>query len=117
MGQDVTVLIASDAQASAARTRAALLRQGLNCPHSHIVSLDLAAQVAAERELTLIFVLIASDPKRATLALSRLRAATAAKIVAVGAALSAKDVLDAIHAGADDYLDESGEFDAELQGL
>jgi hypothetical protein len=48
MGQDVTVLIASDAQASAARTRAALLRQGLSCPHSHIVSLDLAAQVARD---------------------------------------------------------------------
>ncbi len=48
---------------------------------------------------------------------SILRAVSEANLVAVGAAPSHKDILDAIHAGADDYLDASAAFDAELEAL
>lgn len=117
MGSEAIVLVASDSPSSAARIQAALLRQGVECPHSRIVSVELAASTSDEQKPAVIFVPLASDRLHALQSLRRLRASTAVKIVAVGTASSPKDVLDAIHAGANDYLDESDGFEAELSAL
>lgn len=117
MGPETSVLVACDAPSSAARIRAALIRHGVDCPHSRVVSFELSATFAAEHELAVIFVPLAPGSDEAILALRRLRAATNAKIVAIGAASTPKDVLDVIHAGANDYVDDSESFEAELKAL
>ena len=62
-------------------------------------------------------VVMSPDRAKALDALTQVRALVGSKLVAVGAGPSPKDVLDAIHAGADDYLDAADEFDAELEAL
>jgi pilus assembly protein CpaE len=117
MGQPVSVLIASDVQSTATRIKTALLRLGLDCPHANVVSLELALHVASEQATDVFFVVMSPDRAKALDALTQVRALVGSKLVAVGAGPSPKDVLDAIHAGADDYLDAADEFDAELEAL
>src|SRR4029077_18212385 len=117
MAQLLTVLVASDVQSTATKIRTALIRQGLDCPHANVVSLELAPRVATEHETALVFVVAATDRGRASTALAQVRAASDATLVAVGTTPSPKDILDAIHAGADDFLDASGDLDLELESL
>jgi pilus assembly protein CpaE len=117
MRKELTVLIASDGQSMATKIKSELARQGIECPHGNVVSLELASRVAVESATNLIFVVLSPDGARGAAALTQVRAVSRAKIVAVGAAPAPKDILDAIRAGADDYLDLSGEFEAELELL
>lgn len=117
MAPDAVVLVACEAQSSGARIRSALLRQGVSCPHSQVVSYELAPSYAMELDPAVIFVVMAPQRADAIEAIRRLRSSTSVKIVAIGVASSPKDVLDVIHTGANDYLDESENFDAELKAL
>jgi Flp pilus assembly CpaE family ATPase len=58
-----------------------------------------------------------SDRPRLEQALGELRPAIASTIVAVGVPSSSKDVLAAVRAGADDYLNDSEDFSGELEEL
>ncbi len=42
MAKPRTAMIVSDVQSTATKIRTVLLRLGLDCPHSNVVSLDLA---------------------------------------------------------------------------
>ncbi|HVX16057.1 MAG TPA: hypothetical protein VHC22_33035 [Pirellulales bacterium] len=116
MGLPASVLVVSDNQIVAARLRTALLRLGLDCPHSKIVSPETALKVVAESTPDLLFVAMA-DAARVEKAVGQLRTAAPSTIVAVGVPASPSEVLAAIRAGADDYLSDSDDLTGELEGL
>ncbi|HPM84604.1 MAG TPA: hypothetical protein PLF81_28060 [Candidatus Anammoximicrobium sp.] len=71
----------------------------------HVVSLRLAAELASRVAPQLTFVLFASCDARVLQCLRELRAVSPARLCAVGPAHSASFILDALRAGADEYLD------------
>jgi pilus assembly protein CpaE len=111
-------LIASDDPSAAERLRAALAEQGVNCPLSHIVSLDAARQAVAAGTVVaeLTFVVISSDVERAIGTLEDIRRAVRSRVVVIGSARDPNVILRAVHAGPDDYLDIEGNFGEQLQG-
>jgi len=116
MGPQLSALVVSDNQLTATKIRTALLGAGVECPHSCVVSLALGVEVAAKSPPDLLFVAM-SGGTRMESALKQLRSRVASAIIGVGAASSPKEVLDAIHAGADDYLTECDTFVPELESL
>ncbi|HWB12201.1 MAG TPA: hypothetical protein VG826_23440 [Pirellulales bacterium] len=116
MGLPLTALVVSDLQLVATRIRAALLQAGLDCPHSSLVSLETAVEAVLDSSPDVVLVAM-SDRPYLEKALSELRPVVTSTIVAVGAPSSTKDVLAAVRAGADDYLNESEDFSNELHEL
>ncbi|HEV3340710.1 MAG TPA: hypothetical protein VG125_10150 [Pirellulales bacterium] len=112
----LAVLVVSDLQLVATKIRAASLKAGLDCPHSSLVSLETAVDAVSGLTPDIVFIAM-SDRPRLEEALSELRPAVTATIVAVGAPSSPKDVLAAVRAGADDYLNDSEDFSGELDEL
>jgi pilus assembly protein CpaE len=112
----LTVLVVSDLQLVATKIQNALFKAGLDCPHSSLVSLETALDAASDLTPELVFVAM-SDRPSLDKALSELRPAVTSTIVVVGAPSSPKDVLAAVRAGADDYLNDSEDFSGELDEL
>jgi pilus assembly protein CpaE len=106
-------VLASDHDAVTGRVRLALLRDGLDCPASAVVSLDLAAaQIVRTPEL--IVVVLSPNPDRALAVIEACKAAPAARVLAVGPGTESKLVLRALRAGAHDFIDEA-DLDVELE--
>lgn len=108
-------LIASDDQSLTARLRQALVQHGSECPITNIVSLDAAADAIAEMKSqpdVVVLVLDSSD-ERNRVVLEQIRVCFRGRIVAVGPREPTL-ILSAVHAGADDYVDDSGELFTEL---
>lgn len=116
MGLPLTVLVVSDSQSVATKIQSFVVRAGLECPHSNVVSLETAADALANGAPDILFV-AKSNQVRLETAISHLRAAVSSIIVAVGALSSPQDVLAAIRAGADDYLNDSDALAGELEEL
>ncbi len=112
-------LIVSDAHSIATKLRAALLRCGVECPASHVVSLDLAHEVVnrVDTAADVVFVILSPEPDRSLSRLQALRSVTQAKLVAVGPAQDPQQLLRCIHARADDYLAEDGDLDTDVATL
>lgn len=109
-------LIASDNRTTATRLRHSLIQQGYDCPITNLVSLDSVTEVVSERNrpAEMIFLVLGDDRRLSEERLSQLRRNTSARIIAVGPANDPERILDAIHAGADDYLKEDGDIDREM---
>ncbi len=112
----LSILVVSDLQLVATKIRAALLKAGLDCPHSGLVSLDTAVDAVSDLKPDLVFVAMSDRPRLET-ALGALRPVVASTIVAVGAPSSPKDVLAAVRSGADHYLNDAEDFSSELEEL
>lgn len=112
-------LIASDAHPSATKLRAALLHRGIECPASHVVSLDLAHEVVnrADTAADIVFVVLSPDVDRSLSRLQALRTVTRAKLVAVGPAQDPQQILRCIHARADDYLADDNDLETGVETL
>jgi pilus assembly protein CpaE len=80
------------------------------------VSLETASDAFLDSTPDVLFVAM-SDRARLEKALGQLRAAVTSTIVAVGTPSSPKEMLAAIRAGADDYLNDSEDFAGELEEL
>jgi pilus assembly protein CpaE len=108
--------IVSDHEPSSARVREVLLRQGLDCPAGHLLSLDLAAEHLTRASADLVVLVLSPDPERGLAALAGLQLPGQARVVAAGPVGDSRVVLRALRAGATDYADEA-EVEADLQAI
>jgi pilus assembly protein CpaE len=111
--------IVSDNQAISQKIRGVLLQHRVECSLANVVSLSGALQSIDQSDAApdLIFISLSPEPERALSVLHQLRRRTQSKLVAVGAAHDAKEILRVVHAGSDDYLDEEGELEGQITGL
>jgi pilus assembly protein CpaE len=113
----MNVLLATDNETLGAAVRKVLLREGLDCPASNVVRVDVAPQQLAKSRSELIIVVLPEDHDR-TLGvldwLERLPRPGGERVVAVGPTADPKTVLRALRGAVDDYLDES-DLEAELE--
>lgn len=118
-------LIVSDNLSTAARLQSIVVDYGVDCPSSHVVSVGGALEIVghqsqvgpAEQKPDVIFVVVSPDVDRGLAVLEQLKRTTCGKLVAVGAADDPHLILRVVHAGPDDYLDESGDLEAEVETL
>lgn len=110
------VLIASDRPATSSRLQHSLATLGHECTPGQIVSLETAAQIAVAKKPgpDVVIAVLPADKNRSVSMLQRLREVTRATIIAVGTAQQPSEILDAIHAGAHDFLDEQGDIATQL---
>src|SRR5262245_55469194 len=109
-------LLAGDHEAILAQIRQVLLRDGEDCPASHVVRLSQATERVAQLQPELIVVVLPEDPEKALQArdiLESLPRQLGARRLAVGPAADPKLVLRALRGLVDDYLDQS-DLEAEL---
>ena len=107
-------LIAGDHEATTAQIRQVLLREGQDCPVSHVVRLDSAAGRLEQVKIELAVVALSPDPERALAVVTAIRTRVTGRMLVVGPAADSKLVLRALRGGADDYIDEL-ELVAELE--
>ncbi len=108
-------VIVSDNQTAAVKLRHLLEQHGHECPLRNIVSIDAAPasiQAMSTPPDVVVFVLLA-PAERCEEGLRSLRALQRSPIIVVGPK-DPNSILLAVHAGADDYLDESGNLPGEL---
>lgn len=108
------IFLISDHELTGSRVREVLLKEGVNLPVAHVVSLDLAAQRLAKARPDLLFVVLEPDPDRALATLATLPVQKPTRVLVVGPASDSKLVLRALRGGADDYVDEQ-ELEGELK--
>ncbi len=108
----MSTLIISDNQAVAMKLRHALHQHDRECPVGNVISVENAVPHIQDGRFQpdLIVLVLPDDAERALEQLGRLRDCSPAKIVAVGSANDSQRILATLHAGADDYLDESGDL-------
>jgi pilus assembly protein CpaE len=111
----MTAFIVTDHEPTGSRIRDVLTFGGVDCPSSHIVTVDAAAlRLGRETQVDLIVAALPPDRERAIGMLPWLSRAAAGRLLAVGPSNDAKLVLHALRAGASDYVDV-GELEAELE--
>ena len=109
-------LLAGDQETVVAQIQQVLLREGLDCPFSHVVRLELAADRLARSSPSCSW--WPSLPIRARSCkslewLENLPRQAGTRVLAVGPAADPKLVLRALRGAVDDYLDQA-ELEAEL---
>jgi pilus assembly protein CpaE len=113
-------LIAGDHETTTAQIRQVLLREGLDCPVSHIVRIDRAIERLDQVKIELAVVVLSGDPERALAVVTAIRSKVTGRLLVVGPATDSKLVLRALRGGADDYIDElelSGELEEAVSRL
>ncbi len=113
----MNALLATDDEALGAEVRKVLLREGLDCPASNVVRLDLAPEHLARSPADLFVVVLPADPEgalRRSSCWSGCRGKTSTRVLAVGPAADPKLVLRALRGAVDDYLDQN-DLEAELE--
>jgi pilus assembly protein CpaE len=109
-------LLAGDHDAILAQIRQVLLRDGEECPASHVVRLAQAVDRVAQLQPELVVVVLPDDPEKALQALDLLENLprhSGVRRLAVGPAADPKVVLRALRGLVDDYLDQA-DLEAEL---
>jgi pilus assembly protein CpaE len=102
------VLIASDDERAAQRIWEVFARNGWEDSTRHTVPLELVADRASRLLPELVVVVLPSSPAEGLQALRETRnTLPKVHVLAMGPATEAKLVLNALHAGADEYVDES----------
>jgi pilus assembly protein CpaE len=111
----MAILIASDCPTKATRLRHHLTQNGHDCPFSNVVAIDAARQCASSLQPPpdLIIFVLSQDDDRALAALRHVREAVETPILAFGPRDS-NLILGTLHAGANDYLDESSDLNGDL---
>jgi len=111
------VLIASESPSVATRIRKALSLHGHECPITHLVGLEQIPSLlqTSATAVDVLFLLLPADETRSLGIIRRVRSLTAAQLVAVGSTGSSKHILESLHAGADDYLDEDAEVGEQVR--
>lgn len=109
-------LIASDNPAAAAKLRHALVHLGRSCPITNVVPLDRARHelLSPSRDFGLVLLVLPEDDIGGDELVRKIRNATTARLVVVGNANDSGRILSAVHAGADDYLDEAADIGRQL---
>src|SRR5580693_9304074 len=106
----MNALLATNDEALGAEVRKILLREGLDCPGSAVVRLDVAAEQLARSPADLFVIVLPAEPigaLRALELLERLPRQDITRVLAVGPAADPKLVLRALRGAVDDYLDQN----------
>jgi pilus assembly protein CpaE len=110
----MAILIASDCNTKATRLRHHLTQNGHDCPFANVVTIEVARQAATSQpQPELIVFVLSQDDDRALALLRQLRDAVETPILAVGPR-DPNLILGTLHAGANDYLDDSSDFHNDL---
>ncbi len=111
----MSAFIVSDNPATTAKLQASLTSCEIECPLTSVVSCDLAERVVPQHAPDIIFVVMFPNFERTLLLLDQLRKHTQSKLVAVAAAREPDKILQVVHVGPDDYLDEEGDLEKQIQ--
>jgi pilus assembly protein CpaE len=113
----MVILLVSDCQTRATRLRHILEQSGFECPLSNVVPIEGAMNAAATMQpnpALILFVVLSHDGERAQSAVRQLRDGLDTPVLAIGPRDS-NLILGMLHAGANDYLDESGDLQSDLR--
>jgi pilus assembly protein CpaE len=100
------VAVISDQEQVGGKIRSTLLAQGIEMSQE-VIPLGRAASLADADNLDLVFVVLSPQVQSGLKAVSELHLVSRAKILAVGPTRDSRIVLQAIHAGAADFVDET----------
>ncbi|MBV8194506.1 MAG: hypothetical protein JOY80_03165 [Candidatus Dormibacteraeota bacterium] len=106
----MSVLLVTDDETTGMEIRKVLLKEGLDCPASHIVGIKRAPQQLVKAPTDLIVVVLPDQPEQSVGTLEmieRLPERNGARVLAIGPAADSKLVLRALRGAVDDYVDES----------
>jgi pilus assembly protein CpaE len=107
------VLLAGDQVTIVAEVRRVLLREGLECPASNVLSLAAMLEGLGKVHPDLLLLVLGPDPDRALSVLAEAKDSTRGRVVVVGPNVDPKLVVRALRGGADDYVDEE-DIEADL---
>src|SRR5262249_54875342 len=110
-------LLAADNETLGAAVRQVLLREGLDCPASEVVRIEMAPERLTGSTADLFVLVLPDDPGRAVGGLELLEKMPrqeGTRVLAVGPAADPKMVLRALRGAVDDYLDRD-DLEAELE--
>jgi len=110
----VAVIILSDRPIVATHLRRVLLAQGRDCSLTNIFPVEYGKRLAGLDVSQVIFVVLPECLEDSTALIRQLRAANSSRIICVGIPHEPRLILDALHAGADDYIDETNELDPQV---
>jgi pilus assembly protein CpaE len=112
----MNIFLASDDEKVGAAVRKVLIREGLDCPASNVIRMELAPQYLSRTPADLVVVVLPEHPERSLDVLDwvgKLPRGNGERILAIGPAADPKLVLRALRGAVDDYLDQA-ELDTEL---
>ncbi len=110
------VFLATDDETQGALVRKVLLREGLDCPVTSVVRVELAPQLLPRSPVDLIVVGLPANTERSLKLLDwleKLPRTNGERVLAIGPAADPKMVLRALRGAVDDYLDQA-DLEAEL---
>jgi len=109
-------VIATENPQVATKLRKALAARGHECPITHVIPLEGAdrALQAFPQKPDLVLVVLPADFSRSVRIVQKLRTATQARMVAVGTVSDARRMLEILHAGADDFIDEEADANEQI---
>ena len=110
------VFLATNDETQSAVVRKVLLREGLDCPVTNVVRVELAPQLLPRSPVDLIVVGLPEDHEGSLAALDwleKLPRTNGERVLAIGPAADPKMVLRALRGAVDDYLDQT-DLEAEL---
>jgi pilus assembly protein CpaE len=110
----MAAFVVSDHEPTTIKVREALRCEGQDCPYANVVALDQVVESLAGAQPELVVVVLSPEPDRTLALLVAVRAQTQAPVLAVGPVADSKLVLQALRAGATDYVDEA-EVETELR--
>jgi pilus assembly protein CpaE len=107
------VLLAGDHEAILTEVRRVLLREGLECPGSHVMPLSGMVEGLGKIHPDALLLVLSPDPDRALSVLAEVLDTARGRVVVIGPNLDPKLVVRALRGGADDYVDEA-DLEADL---
>ncbi|HWL09992.1 MAG TPA: hypothetical protein VNQ76_16420 [Planctomicrobium sp.] len=113
----MSILIASDCQASVVRLQQALTQFGKNAPPDQVVSVNhsLSAAMSLGNKLQLIVFVLTDDRRRAFQQIHSLKSQSRLAVVVMGPAIDPGCILDALNHGADHFIDQDGDLVGQLE--
>jgi pilus assembly protein CpaE len=112
--------IVSNYEPTSIKVREVLLHQGLDCPASNMLSLELAVRKLAGTRPDVVVIVLSPEVEQGLSVLRHLRGTVHGRLVVIGPASEPKLIMQTLRDGADQYLDESdpaGELAAVLTRL
>jgi pilus assembly protein CpaE len=108
------VLLAGDRDSVVAEVRRVLLREGLECPASHVVGLGAMDDRLTKVKPDLLLLVLSPNPDLALSVLDQARNDARGRVVVIGPSSDPKLVVRALRGGADDFVDEE-DIEADLE--
>lgn len=108
--------IATENPLVATKLRQALAARGHECPLAHVLPLEGVERAIAglQKRPDMMLVVLPADFIRGVRIVQKLRALMSGRLVAVGRMLDARPMLEILHAGADDYLDDEADIHQQI---